>query len=145
MTARFHLCITMEAPPQAVWAAIEDLETHVEWVADAESSTLRGEQRSGVGTSLDCVTRVGPFRTTDVLTVTEWEPAAVLGITHRGAVKGLGRFTLRGLPDTHTEFCWREELRYPWWLGGPVGERISHPILTRIWRGNLERLRAMVE
>lgn len=91
-----------------------------------------------------CVTRVGPFRTTDELTVTEWESGAVLGIAHRGAVKGLGRFTLRGLPDGRTEFCRREELRYPWWLGGPLGKRISHPILTHIRRGNLERLRAMV-
>lgn len=145
MTARFHLCITMEAAPTAVWAAIEDLEAHVEWMAEAESITFRGEHRSGVGTSLDCVTRVGPFRTTDELTVTEWKPGEVLGIAHRGAVKGLGRFTLQGLPDERTEFCWSEELRYPWWLGGPVGERISHPILTRIWRKNLERLRALVE
>jgi hypothetical protein len=30
-------------------------------------------------------------------------------------------------------------------MGGPVGEHTSRPIFTRLWRANLDRLRAKAE
>ena len=54
-------------------------------------------------------------------------------------------------PDGHvrgaaaTRFGWDERLRFPWFLGGPVGAVLAVPILTRIWRRNLANLRARVE
>ena len=116
---------------------MEDIETHTEWMADAVAITFRTEQHTGVGTEFDCLTRVGPFTTTDVMTVTEWDPGVVMGIEHRGVVTGRGRFTLHALPGELTELCWDEELRFPWWMGGPVGERTSRPVFTRLWRANL--------
>ena len=77
--------------------------------------------------------------------VTEWEPQRVMGIEHRGVVTGSGRFTLRAAPAGITEFCWDEELRFPAWLGGAIGERAGRPVLMRIWRANLRRLRALAE
>jgi hypothetical protein len=44
-----------------------------------------------------------------------------------------------------TQFSWEETLRFPWWLGGPLGEVVGAPVLERIWRANLRRLKAMVE
>jgi hypothetical protein len=79
------------------------------------------------------------------MTVTDWRPGVEMGIEHRGVVTGRGRFTLHAVGRELTELCWDEELRYPWWLGGPVGERARRPVLTRIWRGNLERLRQKAE
>jgi hypothetical protein len=149
MSIEVRLCTTIGVPPDVVWAAMEDIETHTEWMADAEAITFRTEQRTGIGTEFECLTRIGPFTTTDVMTVTEWRPGVVMGIEHRGVVTGSGRFTLHTVGGVHggalTELCWDEELHYPWWMGGPVGERTSRPILTRIWRGNLDRLRAKAE
>ena len=145
MTLEIRLCETIGVPPDAVWAAMEDIETHTEWMADAVAITFRGEQRTGVGTELECLTRIGPFTTTDVMTVTEWEPGVVMGIVHRGVVTGEGRFRLRALAGGLTELCWDERLRYPWWMGGPVGEQTSRPVFARLWRANLERLRAKAE
>ena len=53
------------------------------------------------------------------------------------------RFTLAPIPNG-TTFCWREVLTFPWWMGGPVGELAAKPVLERVWRANLARLRALV-
>ena len=66
-----------------------------------------------------------------------------MGIEHRGAVTGTGRFTLTAVPGG-TRFAWAEELRFPWWLGGPVGGVFGKPVLKLVWRRNLDRLRAHV-
>ena len=34
----------IDAPPAEVWAGVEDIATHVEWMADAESITFTSEQ-----------------------------------------------------------------------------------------------------
>ena len=80
--------------PPTCGASIEPIERHVDWMADAESITFTSTTQRGVGTRFDCLTRVGPFRTTDRMTVTEWEPGRAMGIEHRGVVTGRGRFTL---------------------------------------------------
>jgi uncharacterized protein YndB with AHSA1/START domain len=144
VTIELFLCVDIARPPAAVWAAVERIETHVEWMADAESITFLSDQRSGVGTELTCRTRVGPLRTDDRMSVTEWVPSEAMGIVHRGIITGAGRFTLEPTA-TGTRFCWDERLRFPWWIGGPVAERAARPVLRRVWRQNLERLRSMVE
>ena len=117
--------------PTTVWAAIEDIETHTEWMADAVAITFRTEQRAGVGTEFECLTRIGPFTTTDVMTVTEWRPGVAMGIEHRGVVTGRGRFTLHALPRRRSpSSAGTSELRFPWWMGGPVGERASRPVFA---------------
>ena len=142
---RIHLRTTIGAAVDHVWATVEDIATHTRWMDDAESIEFLGEQRRGVGTEFDCRTRVGPLVTVDRLRVTEWEPGAVMGIEHRGLVTGTGRFTLRGAGAGLTEFCWTEDLRFPWTMGGGLGERAGRPVLERIWRANLRRLRDLAE
>ena len=133
------------AAPEVVWATVEPIERHVDWMADAERITFVTEQTRGVGTAFDCLTRVGPFRLNDRMTVTEWEPGAVMGIEHRGMVTGRGRFTIERAPGGGTTFTWSERLVFPWWMGGPIGAACASPVLRAIWRRNLVRLRALVE
>lgn len=140
-----HLCTTIGAPVASVWRTVENIESHIEWMADAESITFRTDQRAGVGTEFDCLTRVGPLSTVDTMRVTEWEPGAVMGIEHRGIVTGRGRFTLRDAGSGLTEFCWAEDLVFPARLGGGAAERLGRPVLMRIWAANLSRLRVLAE
>jgi hypothetical protein len=142
---RIRTCITIDAPPAAVWAEVERIDSHVQWMRDAKSIRFLSERRAGVGAQFECVTGVGPLVTTDVLVVTEWRPRRAIGITHQGAVRGQGRFTLRRKRGGRTRFCWRERLSFPWWMGGPVGELLAWPLLRAIWKGNLGRLKARVE
>ena len=50
------MSVTLAAPVERVWAAVSDLSSHVEWMADAESIAFRTDQRSGVGTIMEVVT-----------------------------------------------------------------------------------------
>ena len=140
-----HICTTIGAPVEHVWATVEDIATHTQWMADAESIEFVGEQRRGVGTEFDCRTRVGPFTTVDRMCVTEWAPGAAMGIEHRGVVTGRGRFTLRSTGSGLTQFCWTEDLVFGRTMGGGIGERAGRPVLERIWRANLRRLRDLAE
>jgi uncharacterized protein YndB with AHSA1/START domain len=146
VSVTIRICTTIAASHEVVWHAVERIETHTEWMADAESITFRTAAHAGVGAEFDCLTRVGPLHTTDRFAVTRWEPGVAMGIEHRGAVTGAGEFRLRPLADgAGTEFCWEETLTFPWWLGSVVGERAARPVLGRIWEGNLRRLKATIE
>jgi hypothetical protein len=139
-----RVCTVILAPPDEVWRAVERIESHTEWMQDAVSISFRGAQREGVGAEFDAETRVGPLRTTDRFVVTRWEPSVAMGISHRGAVTGDGEFVLTAWGDA-TMFCWAEQLRFPWWMGGTAGEQAGKPVLRRIWRQNLARLKHAVE
>lgn len=129
----------LPAPPEVVWADVERLASHVEWMADAERITFRDGPTSGVGTVMDVHTAIGPLRTTDVIEITEWEPPHRMGVRHRGAVAGTGAFTIE--PDgSGSTFTWTETLHFPWFFGGAIGAWCARPIFTRIWRRNLDRL-----
>jgi len=142
---KVQVSVQIDAPPDVVWAAVEDIATHVEWMADAAAIRFTSPTRRGVGTTFDCDTRIGPFRMTDRMEVTEWRPGKVMGITHTGLVTGTGRFTLRRLRRGRTRFGWEECLRFPWSFGGPLGAFVANPVLMAIWRRNLRNLKHRVE
>ena len=136
--------VLIDAPLREVWAAASDLASHAEWMADAETIAFEGEQRAGVGTRLVVATRVGPFRTNDVLEVTAWVEGAAIAVTHHGVVRGTGRFELTPMEGA-TRFRWSEDLWFPPWLGGPVTALLARPILTWVWRRNLAGLKRRLE
>ena len=135
----------IDAPPDQVWSSLSDISTHVEWMADAEAIRFTTDQREGVGTTFDCDTRVGPLRLVDRMEITSWEPGRRMGVRHVGLVTGSGEFTLTPVGVGATEFAWEETLRFPWWLGGPLGALAASPVLRLIWRGNLRRLKDRVD
>ncbi|HUP69224.1 MAG TPA: SRPBCC family protein [Acidimicrobiales bacterium] len=143
--ARIRVSTVIDAPRQRVWADVRDIGSHVHWMADAESIHFTSRQREGVGTTFDCTTRVGPIRLNDRMAVTEWRDRRAMGIRHVGVVTGTGRFTLRSTARGKTRFTWDERLSYPWWLGGPMGALVSKPLLRRIWKKNLKRLKHRLE
>ena len=138
--AKIRVSTVLDAAPDAVWADVEDIATHHEWMADAVAIRFLGDQRRGVGTRFECDTKVGPFRLTDVMEVTEWAPGRAMGVTHVGLVTGTGRFTLRRVRGGRTRFPWKARLRFPWWLGGPIGALAAKPVLTWVWRRSMRDL-----
>lgn len=139
--------IELAASPARVWEVVEPVERHVDWMADAVAIRFTNSQTRGVGTTFDCDTKVGPIKLTDRMEITEWVPEKSMGVKHVGIVTGTGVFTIEPLGNgQYTKFTWSEQLTFPWWLGGPIGEVIGGNIVMKaIWRRNLKKLKALVE
>jgi hypothetical protein len=137
--------IVVPRPRSAVWAELERIEDHAEWMRDALSIRFVGERRRGVGTRFECDTKVGPIRLTDLMEITGWEAGSTMAVRHSGVVTGSGRFLLEDGPGTDTTVSWEEQLTFPWWMGASLGAMVAKPLLAAIWRGNLRRLRARIE
>jgi hypothetical protein len=143
--ATIRVSVDVEASRREVWRAIEDVAGHVAWMEDAVAIRFRPGPRAGVGTTFECDTKVGPFRLTDLMEITEWKPRRSMGVRHAGLVTGTGRFTLQRRRGGGTRFTWAERLVFPWWMGGPVGGAVGATLLRRIWRRNLRNLVALVD
>jgi hypothetical protein len=134
---------SVPAPPAVVWGELARIGDHVRWMRDAAAIEFVGDRREGVGTTFDCDTRVGPLRLRDRMQVVVWEPERALGVRHLGAVGGEGRFELTPA-GSGTRLEWVERLRFPWWLGGPIGARVARVVLRRTWRANLAAFSELV-
>jgi uncharacterized protein YndB with AHSA1/START domain len=144
---RISVSTEIDAPPSRVWRVIEPIEHHVDWMLDARSIRFDGAQRRGIGTRFVCETRIGPITLHDRMEITDWEPERRMGVRHAGVVTGGGVFELTPIDlDRRTRFTWTEELRFPWYLGGRLGERLGGRwVLASIWRHNLKALARLVE
>lgn len=141
---RIRVSTFLRAPKSEVWTSLRDIGSHVRWMKDAEAIRFTSERLEGVGTTFECETKVGPFRLNDIMEVVEWRPRRAMGIRHSGLVKGAGRFTLKRMPGG-TLFTWDERLTFPWWLGGRLSAALAAPVLRRLWKGNLRRLKSLLE
>lgn len=139
--ARLRVSTTVDADPATVWADLADISSHVEWMNDAIAIEFTSASRSGAGTTFDCLTGVGPFRLTDHMEITAWEPERAMGVRHVGFVTGDGVIRLRGRRRGRTRITWSERLIFPWWMGGPVGAVAATPVLWLVWRGSMRNLR----
>lgn len=143
--AHIEVSIQLNATPEHVWSIVEPVENHVDWMADAVAIRFLNDQRRGVGTEFFCDTKVGPIKLVDKMEITEWIPQQVMGVRHVGVVTGTGKFTLT--PHLGgTTFTWAEELNFPWWLGGKLGELVGAKlVMGMIWKRNLRELKNIVE
>jgi uncharacterized protein YndB with AHSA1/START domain len=143
--ARIRVSTVIDAPAARVWDQVRHVERHVEWMADAEAIEFRSDQREGVGTLFDCTTKVGPFRLVDRMEITSWRPGKQMGVAHQGLVRGKGKFTLARARGGRTKFTWDERLKFPWWMGGPVGGVFGGVVMRQIWKHNLKTLKGQIE
>lgn len=148
--SRITVSTVIDASPAEVWDAVEDIRSHTEWMADAEEIRVTSDHASGAGTTFECDTKVGPFRLTDLMEITRWEPGRAMGVRHVGIVTGDGTFTLspaggRFRRRRATRFTWTEQLTFPWWMGGPIGAVVGGRVLKLIWKRNLRTLKGIVE
>jgi uncharacterized protein YndB with AHSA1/START domain len=137
--------IEINAPTETVWKAISDIRTHVNWMADASKIRITSKHTEGIGVTFDCETRVGPFRTTDKMKITEWTSNELMAISHNGLVSGKGSFILERTSDGKTLFTWEENLNFPFLLGGKITGFFAKPVLRKIWEKNLYKLKQLIE
>ncbi len=141
---RIRISQTLEVPRQVVWEELRQIDRHVLWMKDAVSITFTTDQHEGAGTAFICKTKIGPFRTNDEMTITEWIDGRQITVHHRGLITGAGRFSLRGEHGRHCVLRWEERLEFPWWLGGSLAGIVAKPILKQVWIRNLDRFGELI-
>lgn len=145
MSKTINVSITINKSIDEVWDEVSILKNHTNWMKDAVSIEFLNDKTQGLGTKMKVLTKVGPIKLFDYMTVTEWIDKKSIGVDHVGIVTGKGKFTLREVTEEKTDFQWEETLRFPIYLAGPVGEFFGSPVLKLIWRNNLKGLKELFE
>jgi len=142
--ARFRVITHIDAAPQRVWDLIADWEGSAEWMVDATTVEVLGEERE-LGARIRAVTRIAGIPLADVMTVTTWEPPRLLEVHHDGwPIKGPAWFMLT--PDAGgTRFEWVEEVDPPLGPLGELGGRVLRAPIERVLRKSLAKLRRLAE
>jgi hypothetical protein len=110
----FYAQVTINAPVNRVWRSLVEWERQGDWMALTRvSASDIGADDSGVGTTIEAFTGIGPFGVLDKMKVISWEPPQFCRVDHYGKViKGIGEFRLVDLGD-QTRFDWYEEIKAP--------------------------------
>jgi hypothetical protein len=142
--ATIQISTQINVSPEILWEEMRHIDRHVNWMNDAVSISFLSPSTEGVGTSFTCLTKVGPLKTTDIMTITEWEENKTMGVEHVGLVKGTGAFQIASSREGST-ITWKESLTFPWWMLGTFGSLFASPILRFIWKKNLQNLKEILE
>ncbi len=145
MSKTIKVSTVIEKPLDAVWDEVSVLKNHTNWMKDAVNIEFLTESNQGLNTKMKVLTKVGPIKLFDYMTVTEWIDKKSIGVDHVGIVTGKGKFTLKSLDENTTEFQWEETLKFPIYLAGPVGEFFGSPVLKYIWKNNLKGLKELFD
>tara|TARA_B110001450_G_scaffold52604_1_gene49314 strand:- start:4209 stop:4655 length:447 start_codon:yes stop_codon:yes gene_type:complete len=145
MSKTINVSITINKSIDEVWNEVSILKNHTNWMKDAVNIEFLNDKTQGLGAKMKVLTKVGPIKLFDYMTVTEWIDKKSIGVDHVGIVTGKGKFTLREITEEKTDFQWEETLRFPIYLAGPVGEFFGSPVLKLIWRNNLKGLKELFE
>jgi|TARA_B100001113_G_scaffold233939_1_gene192176 uncharacterized membrane protein len=143
MSKTIKVSTVINAPLKTVWNEVSRLENHTNWMNDAEKIDFLSENNSGMGTEMKVLTKIGPIKLYDYMTVTNWEVEKSIAVDHIGIVTGKGEFKLEEIDENNTKFNWEETLKFPIYLGGIIGEFFGAPILKLIWRKNLKNLKEL--
>ena len=143
MSKTIKVSTTINAPIKTVWNEVSRLENHTNWMNDAEKIDFLSENNSGMGTEMKVLTKIGPIKLYDYMTVTNWVVEKSIAVDHIGIVTGKGEFKLEEIDENNTKFNWEETLKFPIYLGGIIGEFFGAPILKLIWRKNLKNLKEL--
>ena len=143
MSKTITVSTIINKPLDEVWGEVSVLKNHTNWMKDAVNIDFLTESTQGIDTKMKVLTKVGPIKLYDYMTVTEWVERQSIGVDHVGLVTGKGKFTLTQLEENKTEFKWEETLKFPIYLAGPIGEFFGSPILKLIWKNNLKGLKEL--
>jgi uncharacterized protein YndB with AHSA1/START domain len=139
-----RMLVVVDAPIDAVWAAVSDVPFQVEWMAEMRELVLDPPGRAHVGQRGEATVRILGLSVTDPVEVSELEPPRRYAIRHLGLFKGGGVMTLEpGADGTTTILRWDETLVPP--VLPQLGALLQAPVLRAIFQADLERLKELVE
>lgn len=137
------MAIAIDAPIDAVWEAVSDIERQPLWMREMRSVRLLTAGPIGIGTRGEADVRIFLVGVVDPVEIDQYDPPVAFGIRHVGVFAGSGRIALEALDARRTLVRWDERLVPP--IFPNLGQLIQKPILGAIFQADLERLKEMVE
>ena len=133
----------IDAPIEAVWAVVSDIDRQPEWMAEMSDLRMSAEPPLGVGSRGKATVTVAGISTTDPVTISEFEPPRRFGVRHEGRISGDGLIALAARAvGGPTIVEWEERLVPP--VFPHLGAAFMRPVLRRVFDADLERLADLV-
>ena len=147
---RVAAAIEIGAPPEAIWAFVDDPARYLHFMSGITRWEVVGEQASGLGARYRMLMHVGSAEVGGLVEVVEHEPGrdmawvSVVGIDQRG------RWRLRPRGDGRAAPRTRVELRLSYGVAGAglfgwIAEQVAAPIVRGNLRRSLQQLKRQVE
>jgi hypothetical protein len=143
--AEIVLPVDIDAPAEAVWAALVAWDTQGEWML---LTRVRGTHHNGigVGAGIEGFTGIGPVGVLDTMRITRWDPPRRVDVLHTGrVVKGTGGFEVIDLGDGRSRLIWSEVLDLPLGVLGRLGFPLVRPLFAWGVKRSLRRFARYVE
>ena len=137
------MAIAIDAPIDAVWEAVSNIERQPLWMREMRSVRLLTAGPVGIGTRGEADVRIFLVGVVDPVEIDQYDPPVAFGIRHVGIFAGSGRIALEALDARRTLVRWDERLVPP--VFPNLGQLVQKPILGAIFQADLERLKEMVE
>ncbi|MGH2511813.1 MAG: SRPBCC family protein, partial [Candidatus Limnocylindrales bacterium] len=137
--------IEIGAPIERVWLRLAEVERQPEWMVDLKWVRIETPGPIRVGSRASALVRIMGIGVADPVEVIEFVPPHAYAVRHEGHFQGSGVFHLEALEGNggRTRVTWDETLIPPI-LPNLLG-LILAPILGRVFRADLERLRDQLE
>ena len=138
--------IDISAPPEAVWAFIDDPSHYLHFMAGITRWEVCSEQERGLGARYRNLMRVRSAEVGGLVEVVEYEPPRDMAWTSVTGLDQRGRWRLRERSPKRTHV----ELRLSYGvagsgIGGWLAEQVSAPTVTGHLRRSLQQLKRQVE
>jgi uncharacterized protein YndB with AHSA1/START domain len=138
------LMIVIDAPIEAVWRVISDIEGQPRWMHDMKTVRMSTPGPIRVGSRGEATVRMYGLSSADPVTVTAFDPPTTFAISHDGTFTGGGTFRLEpGADGTTTIVRWEETLVAP--ILPHLAAVVTAPVFRHVFQRDLERLRDLIE
>ncbi|GGM56993.1 SRPBCC family protein [Dactylosporangium sucinum] len=133
-TGEVTATVIVNAPAEAVFAALTDWRRQGDWIPFTTVRVLSGD--GGEGSQIEAVTQVGPAVLRDLMRVVKVDAPYEVRVVHHGKVlRGPGVLRCTPLGSSRTQVVWHEWFHLP---AGPAG-KVAWPVL---WPGSKAGLTA---
>jgi uncharacterized membrane protein len=144
---RVGAAIDVSAPPEAIWAFVDDPSRYLHFMAGITRWEVVSEQPTGLGARYRMLMHVGSAEVGGLVEVVEHSPGRDLAWTSVVGVDQRGRWRLR---ETHRPDVTRVELRLSYGVAGSglfgwLAEHVAAPTVSGHLRRSLQQLKRQVE
>jgi uncharacterized membrane protein len=143
---RLSETIEISAPAEAVWDYLDEPENYLHFMHGITRWEVIGERKSGLGTRIRMLIRIGAAEVGGLIEVVEWKEGADIAWNSVRGLDQRGRWMIRPISEDRTKVT----IRWAYGvagagIGGLIAERLASPTLAGHLRRSLQQLKRQIE